>query len=294
MRLPPVRSVEWRNGTSPIVTSISDLEMIEPRWRIEIGVPDDSPLWIRGVDFTRAHEGPFHSLLSRIAQRLKTSDLRTVAASFALRFGWTSFSAIAPFLLHRCVPNVSLDNISVKFREDTFFERIAIHEVQGTILREGLQEDVAGTKYVADETALLRALRSTLYAQAEPVVQAMYEWSGFSKKGAWGQITSSWASQFINACDRFGGQKQALPIVEEFFAGDDIITASQPRLHPVTLANVTHLYQRRASCCRYYLLPQGSLCASCPLVSQEERLKLNLEWMRKQLEPKIGSSSKHG
>jgi len=46
----------------------------------------------------------------------------------------------------------------------------------------------------------------------------------------------------------------------------------------------THLYQRHASCCRYYLLPQGQLCASCPLVSQEERLERNAEWMQKQLD----------
>ena len=45
-------------------------------------------------------------------------------------------------------------------------------------------------------------------------------------------------------------------------------------------------YQRRASCCRYYLLPQGSLCASCPLVSDEERLAKNLDWMREQLSKK--------
>lgn len=294
MQLPAIRSLDGQAGKSPIEASITDLEKIEPRWRVEIGVPNDSPLWIHGKDFTRAHEGPFHSLLSRIAQRFKTSDLKTVAASFALRFGWISAAAIAPFLLHRCVPDVSLENISLKFREDTFFERTAIHEIRGTVLSDGPQEVIAGTQYVTDDFELLRALRSTLHSQTEPVVQAMYEWSGFSKKGAWGQITSSWASQFINICDRFGGQEQALPIVEAFFAGDDIVAATQPRLHPVTLGDVTHLYQRRASCCRYYLLPQGSLCASCPLVSQEERIKLNLEWMRKQLQPKTGPSVRHG
>lgn len=57
----------------------------------------------------------------------------------------------------------------------------------------------------------------------------------------------------------------------------------RPRTHAVTMEGVTNLYQRRASCCRYYLLPQGDLCASCPLVSQEERLQRNREFMAKQL-----------
>lgn len=48
-----------------------------------------------------------------------------------------------------------------------------------------------------------------------------------------------------------------------------------------------------ASCCRYHLLPQGDLCASCPLVPQERRLELNLEWMKTQLERRAKAAG-HG
>ncbi len=54
-------------------------------------------------------------------------------------------------------------------------------------------------------------------------------------------------------------------------------------VHEVTYLDATHLYQRRASCCRIYLLPRMELCASCPLVSQEERLARRA-WMKTQLE----------
>jgi hypothetical protein len=37
----------------------------------------------------RADDGPFTALLSRIGERLLTDDRKTIAASFALRFGWT-------------------------------------------------------------------------------------------------------------------------------------------------------------------------------------------------------------
>jgi hypothetical protein len=46
-------------------------------------------------------------------------------------------------------------------------------------------------------------------------------WSGFSKKAARGQITSSWTSQFVNAYGRLGDQTQAQPLVQTFFEGDD-------------------------------------------------------------------------
>jgi ferric iron reductase protein FhuF len=286
MQLPPIRQIEGHTAASRVTASIADLEAIDPKWRVQIGVPDDSPLWISGEQLKCAKEGPLHALLSRIETRFRTSDRKTVAASFALRFGWTSSAAIAPFLLHRVVPDVSLQNISLKFREDTLFERSAIHEPRGIVLREHGDAEPDEARRAEDERALLKSLRTVLYEQATPVVDALYDWSGFSKKGSWGQITSSWASQFINVCERFGGQAQAQPIAEAFFAGDDIVAATQPRLHPVTLDDVTHVYQRRATCCRYYLLPQGSLCASCPLVSDEERIRRNLEFMAKQLQKK--------
>ena len=51
--------------------------------------------------------------------------------------------------------------------------------------------------------------------------------------------------------------------------GDALITAA------AIVGAALVLGLRRASCCRIYLLPRMELCASCPLVSQEERLARN-------------------
>jgi hypothetical protein len=275
-----------RIGGSLVEDALRALPDIDPKWRVDIGIPDGSPGWIGGSDLGRGAEGPLPALLSRIGERLCTDDRRTVAASFSLRFGWSAWVAIVPFVVHQCVPEASLDNISLKFGANTLHERTAIHSSRGVALESDARSVHPLIRRVQDSRALLRILRAHLLTQAQPVVDALYEWSGFSKKGAWGQITSSWTSQFVNAYGRLGDQSEALPVVESFFVGDDEMSKMRPQLHPVTLGNVTHLYQRRASCCRYYLLPQGSLCASCPLVSHEERLAKNLEWMREQLSRK--------
>ena len=83
-----------------------------------------------------------------------------------------------------------------------------------------------------------------------------------------------------------------LPVIESLFVGNDAVAKMRPRMHEVTYGEAVHLYQRRASCCRWYLLPQGELCASCPLVSDAERVQRNLAWMKKQLE-RPGSSDGH-
>jgi hypothetical protein len=223
-------------------------------------------------------------------ERAKTDDRKTMAASFALRVGWAGAVAIAPYLTHGTVPRVGLDNVSIKFRDTTLYERTAIHEPCGWEPRPGVGQQSnavddapAGADSAPRSRALLRRLRHELAGQAAPVVRALQDWSGFAPRGSWGMITSSWAAQFITVCERLGGQALAAPILEDFFTGDDDIGRMQPRVHAVTMEGVTQLYQRRASCCRYYLLPKGDLCASCPLVSHDERLRRNHEFMARQL-----------
>lgn len=270
-------------AASPIALILEELAQIDPKWKIEVGDPGNAPGWIRGSDLEQGDDGPFLELLQRIARRLRTADKRTVAASFALRFGWCASVAIAPYIVRRCVPDVSLTNVALKFREDTLFERTALILPRGVILGQKPSISHPLIRYEPDPGALLQFLRDQLQQQALPVVEALYEWSGFSRKGSWGMITSSWASQFINVCGRINEQMDAAPMLRDFFVGDDEVARMQPRVHPVSLGEVTHLYQRRASCCRYYLLPQGDLCASCPLVSDEERLRRNKEWMQHQV-----------
>jgi hypothetical protein len=268
------------------------LGALDASWRVEIGRPS-GPGWMAGDDFRTAAAGPFNQLLTRIGERAGTADKRTIAASFALRFGWASAIAIAPYLRFRCVPDISLDNVSFKFRESTFFERTAIHAPRGLVVRDDPRAAHPMLTTVENEEALLAALRTALVEQSRPVVDALYSWSGFAPRGTWGQLTSSWASHFTALCEDPHDQRRMLPQIEALFAGHDIVAEMQPRMHAVTCLGVTHLYQRRASCCRYYLLPQGNLCASCPLVSHDERLERNRAWMKTQLE-RQGRGSGHG
>ena len=269
---------EERQETSPIAVVYQELRAIQANWHVEIGHPSGTG-WIDGTDFYTSREGPFHELLTRIGAGLQTSDRMTVAASFALRYGWSSGIAIAPFILCQCVPNIALDNVSFKFHDNTTFERMALHRPEGVILeREGLSGH-AGVQVLPDHNALVARLRTSLVEQAQPIVEALYDWSHFSVRGIWGMITSSWSSQCMNVCQVLSEQQHGLPYARQLFEGSDIVAQMQPRFYPVTHRGVTHVYHRRASCCRYYKLPSGDLCASCPLVGDEERLKRNRDYM---------------
>ena len=278
-----------QTNTSPVVNVYRALGALNSSWVVDIGRPE-AVGWIAGEGFRTAARRPFGALLGRIGERVRTSDRRTVAALFALRFGWASAMAIGPFLGERCVPDVGLDNISLKFQDSTFFERAAIHVPRGTMIASDPRARHPSITAVADGELLLRSLRTCLVEQASPVVRALHEWSGFAPAGTWGMLTSSWAAHFVTLGGDPKDQRTILPTLDAFFAGDDPASRFRPRLHAVTCEGTTHVYQRRASCCRWYLLPKGELCASCPLVSHEERVARNLAWMKRQREalPSIG------
>lgn len=239
--------------------------------------------WINGTDLRDAGAGPFHALLQRIGDAARTTDRRTIAASFALRFGWSSATAIAPYLQSRWVPDIALDNVSFAFGPSTAFERAALHVVRGVVVAGDPRASDVSISTVPDGDGLRRALREALVAQSMPVVAALERWSGFAPRGTWGLLTSAWAAQFTAIAEPRDDQRALVPELEAFFAGADLVAAMQPRMHAVSVDGVTHLYQRRASCCRIYLLPGGELCASCPLVGDEERRARNEDWMRRQL-----------
>jgi FhuF 2Fe-2S C-terminal domain len=270
--------------TSPIVSILQALRARDPKWAVDIGRPC-GPAWIPGTALMTASEGPFQGLLSRIGERLHTSDRRTIAASFALRYGWSAGVAFAPYLLYACVPTIRLGNVSFKFNDQGSFERAALHHPVGVMLSHDGTAPHPSIEWLSDPQALFTWLRTSLVQQAQPVVDALAAWSQFSVRGIWGMITSAWGSLCVHIFGVIGEQTQGLPWVRHFFAGNDVVAQMQPQFYPVTYKHLTHVYHRGASCCRYYRLRAGHYCASCPLISHEERLQRQRAWMKRLIDP---------
>jgi hypothetical protein len=88
-------NLEESQTPSPMIAMYQALWARHPKWYVEIGQPR-GPGWIPGTALMTAREGPFQALLARVGERLQTADRRTIAASFALRYGWSSGVAMAP------------------------------------------------------------------------------------------------------------------------------------------------------------------------------------------------------
>jgi FhuF 2Fe-2S C-terminal domain len=264
--------LEDNQALSPLIAIYLALRAIHPKWDVEIGQPH-GPGWLPGTALTTANEGPFQALLARIGERLQTADRRTIAASFALRYGWSAGVAMAPYILYHCVPTIALNNVSFKFHENTAFEQVALHHPEGVMLLDNGVAPHPSMRWLSSPPALLAWLRRSLVQQAQVIVDALYAWSHFAVRGIWGMITSAWSSLCIHIFGEIGQPTHALSWLREFFHGDDVTAQMQPQLYSLTSQHITRVYQCGASCCRYYLVRQGQYCASCPLISDDERLR---------------------
>jgi len=230
--------------TSPIISIYRELQRVHPNWHVEIGEPRGQG-WIRGTDLRTAVDGPFTALLALAGERFQTSDRRTIAAAFVMCYSWSCGIAIAPYLFRQCVPKISLDNVSFKFHENTFFQKAALHRPEGVMLQQHGLTPHPFVQWLSTPRELMGKLRDGLMQQAEPIVEALYTWSHFSIRGLWGLVTSSWGAQFFNIFGEIDGQEGGLQHVRQFFQGSDIVAQMQPDFYPVTFRNVTHIYHRR-------------------------------------------------
>jgi hypothetical protein len=249
---------------SPVVGMYRTLRALNAGVSVELGRPHDAG-WITGDEFRDAATGPFNALLGRIGARSQTDDRRTIAGSFALHFGWTSAMAIAPFLRFRCVPNVALGNVAIRFNHAAYVDGTAVFEPGGAVVAGDPRAQHPSMTTVPDDAALLRALRAALADQAAPVVETVHRWSAFAERAMWGVLASLWASHFIALWPAQDDQRPLARMLDAVFAGDDAVAEMRPAVTAVESGGIVRLRQRRASCCRFYLVPGGGLCASCPL-----------------------------
>lgn len=243
--------------------------------QIHVGSPRGDG-WIASDELMDASSGPFGSLLAQIGERAKTGDRKIIAAAFAARLGWSSVVALAPLLLAGKLPKLRPDGYSLQFSPQTLFTAIALEQADWSVSSK-VPENESCQKLVCLKQIqpLYPELSEGLHRQITPVVEALYDWSRFSRRGAWGQIYASWGSVFKMVADYTGQSGEILPYLHGFFSGPMDHPAMAPDFYSLAPPDDAHIFHRRASCCLYYRLPQGSLCASCPLETDENRLAAN-------------------
>ena len=235
------------------------------------GKPNGSG-WIDGTALADPQNSLFQQLLQQIGATINTNNKRVIAASFALRYGWSSGAPLHYFMNHGTVMDLSLDNISLQFCRSGLYQHYSFHSADSLH-----KQDVINTQ---DETQIT-AMAEQLYSQATQIVEALHSWSRFSRRAIWAMIVSSWSSQCVRMAESIWKNRNAgYVMAEKMLQYRPELYRNKPIFYSLQYNTEQRLFQKRHACCLYYLGPDRSFCTSCPLIDDEERSARSYNYLK--------------
>jgi len=276
------------------LTRVSGLELhLQLLSDADAGGPTAEP-WIGQPDLLQPESAPLAALLARFAAQGFAANRRAVAASLLLRFGWASGFAIASYLACERVPVLS--EYALQFSARTLLRKLWIRAARfhgyssdplagapdwaGAVSDDEAPEDAFSA--ARRGIALRRRLLESLLSFSEPLVATYHDWSGFSRHALWSMVVSSWGAQFTSVARQLGDADWGIAEARALFAQHPEITRAAPELYEVSAGEMACTCQRRAACCLFFKSPGRAFCASCPVLSEAERLERNRRWVRAQ------------
>ncbi len=239
--------------------------------------------WLTHPEIRRPGDGLYTELLQTLMTRGGIASRRFAAASFLLRYGWSSGVVIAPLLMEKPIPLYAAEKAELCFSANTLLQAICLHG-DGFAVARGHAFSRHGHCLLTfdDRNEAIRRVGRQLLRHAEPVVEALHEWSGFSRKALWAMVSSSWVGQILNVGKRLAlSEAQWRFYLTEFYAQWRPIAGSLPHWYSIEEQGRHHYFHTRASCCLYFKGEKRHFCASCPVLKEEERVERNRRWVRK-------------
>lgn len=239
--------------------------------------------WLSHTDMRRPQEGLYAELLQGLMTRSGIASRRFAAASFLLRYGWSAGAMLAPLLMDKPIPWYAAEEADLCFADNTLFQAICLNS-DGFIVgdNEGFSAHPHCVLSYSDPNAAIRLVAGQLADHAKPTVEALHQWSGFSRKALWAMVSSSWVGQIINISKRLNLPEERLRrSLILFYDQWRPLADSLPRWYFIREQGKNHCFHVRASCCLYFKGKSRHFCASCPVIEEKERTERNRRWVQK-------------
>ncbi len=239
--------------------------------------------WLSYAEMYQPPEGLYAELLQALMTRSGIASRRFAAASFLLRYGWSAGVMIAPLLMDKPIPWYATEEADLCFADNTLFQAICLNS-DGFIVSEN-QDFSTHPQCVlcyADQSTAIRLVADQLVDHAQPVVEVLHRWSGFSRKALWSMVSSSWVGQILNISKQLHLPEDRLRhYLTLFYNQWQPLADSLPHWYFISDQGNNHYFHIRASCCLYFKGKSRHFCASCPMIGEEERIERNRRWVQK-------------
>jgi ferric iron reductase protein FhuF len=243
---------------------------------VRVGVPDE-PGWIEAAAlFTLDSRHLRQSLMS--ATTTYGTTRRDVAASLLFhRYSWSVAGiAVAAYLTHQRLPDLSISNLAVQLDEQQQPSRYALASGRFWAQPNDPAADHPDAMVVTPGALDLARLRGELELHFAPVIDAMRAHAPLGKRAMWLALADNsawWLNELGERLHRPGSRAAEIAGLTR---GAGSRLRGGTRLIEVEADGRRQSFVARGGCCLVHKLPATERCPTCPLLKpteQYERLR---------------------
>lgn len=281
------------DSTSLLAQAFARLNATDSTLTGDIGTLDDG--WTLATALMQDDAPLLDAALAAQAGDHPTMDARTRGSYFIGQYAWyVPAAAIAAYLIAGCAPELSPDNVALRYETYTWqhgdasgvAQRLRVRFLSSRCAR------VAGAFGALDAAALalpnrhaLRDwLRCGLEAHLAPLIEQVYARTRLGRHAQWCLVADACASLFLQAGKALGNVERAQAEGRAFVqaAGSPMQSVKGDYI-TIQLGEHCETFRARGGCCRYYTVaPNGEKCSTCVLRPAAERDQLLMAYMARQ------------
>jgi hypothetical protein len=292
-----VRGLMIITATHPLAVSLERIRVRDENCIVDIGSVEDG--WIPVEELLHASSPTISTLLAR--QTMYHPNLERLSQGSLLinKYSWDVFgSAISMYLAESRVPDLSPQNMAVRFVTYTWYEggesgqadRVEVRFLSPRFAALPNDPDAGhpDAMVMPNSDALREWLRTSLEAHMQHIIEAVHAQTRLSRGAQWNLVADSCAALFLYVgkalSDEERGKTQGWAFIKA-----DCSRMRTAKTEYITLTytdnnNVDHCetFRARGGCCRYYTVSDDAeKCSTCVLLTPEERNARLLAYLSK-------------
>jgi len=239
---------------------------------LELGAPAGEN-WFTPAELLSKHTPHLDEMWGRIAAHYETTDKGYLKQTVFGNAIWQPVvSGLACYLADRRVPDLSAGNVVLHLDAEGWVDRVALKAPRFACLPDDPAATDPQAVVVPDLDALRRFyLQGLLTEYLELLMETMKSRYKYGLRAMQETLADRVVGTLIWLLKELGEAGRVYDEVAAFSALLPFKTKSG--VLEIPYGGRCELFLKRASCCLSYKLPQYSYCTSCPLQSEEERVR---------------------
>jgi ferric iron reductase protein FhuF len=266
-----------------LAQTLTDVALLDENLIASIGPVE--PDWFHAAILLDAQSPLLQIVLDRQAANHPHTEARTKASFFIGEYAWyVAASAVGAYLVDKRVPDLSIENVALRFQRYTWHEGDESGEADRIEVRYrstrcvALPDDSLAADpdmlTLPDAAALREWMRQALEAHMTPLIDRVSAETRLSRHALWLVVADTCAGLFLHLGKQLGRQDEAMHEGLAFIRAS-ASPMNNPKTGYITIESNGHCetFRARGGCCRYYTVSEtaDSYCSTCVLRKPEER-----------------------